>query len=220
MFKFNKTRIFCTQVNVTVYYEALCGDSKSFISTQLAPNYSAFKKYVNIQFVPYGKAKVGFLLSTFLVPYSLIIMLFWKHFLWIHFERQLQPMTVWNLYASMENRSVLATRLIRVVYIRLQIKRLPLNSFIVQWKVEITTRWWFHSSNFCCIFIGKCVFNPVFFIIGRTVCRKIWFRFEEIPELLYIWIGNTAAIGSCIKNKRIANRFKWIDRICTNHRLQ
>ncbi|XP_014477899.1 PREDICTED: uncharacterized protein LOC106746160 [Dinoponera quadriceps] len=43
-------------VNVDVYYEALCGDSKRFITTQLAPSYGQLKDYIHITFIPYGKA--------------------------------------------------------------------------------------------------------------------------------------------------------------------
>ncbi|CAG9769474.1 unnamed protein product [Ceutorhynchus assimilis] len=41
---------------VTVYYEALCGDSVHFITRQLYPNYQFVKDKITLDFVPYGKA--------------------------------------------------------------------------------------------------------------------------------------------------------------------
>lgn len=45
------------QVVVTVYYEALCPDSRSFVLTQLIPTKKVLEDYVEVQLVPYGKAE-------------------------------------------------------------------------------------------------------------------------------------------------------------------
>lgn len=44
------------KVQVTVYYESLCPDSKKFISEQLKPTYSNFSSYMNLTLVPFGKS--------------------------------------------------------------------------------------------------------------------------------------------------------------------
>ncbi|KAJ1523859.1 hypothetical protein ONE63_010415 [Megalurothrips usitatus] len=44
-------------VLVEVYYEALCPDSRSFLLTQLLPTYKQISEAMNIQLIPYGKAK-------------------------------------------------------------------------------------------------------------------------------------------------------------------
>lgn len=48
------------KVNLTIYYEALCGDSAKFVSTQVYPlianQSSPLAHYINVTFVPYGKA--------------------------------------------------------------------------------------------------------------------------------------------------------------------
>ncbi|KAJ8965022.1 hypothetical protein NQ314_004420 [Rhamnusium bicolor] len=43
-------------VKVSIYYEALCPDSKSFIARQLHPNYKEIANYVDLDLIPYGKA--------------------------------------------------------------------------------------------------------------------------------------------------------------------
>ncbi|EEB20533.1 hypothetical protein Phum_PHUM620270, partial [Pediculus humanus corporis] len=45
-------------VNVTVFYESLCPDSIRFIKKQLHPTYSELKDYMNVELVPFGKARV------------------------------------------------------------------------------------------------------------------------------------------------------------------
>ncbi|KAL0116774.1 hypothetical protein PUN28_009998 [Cardiocondyla obscurior] len=45
------------KVHVAVYYEALCPDSRSFVLKQLSPTYRKLSANVNIELVPYGKAK-------------------------------------------------------------------------------------------------------------------------------------------------------------------
>ncbi|XP_063992783.1 gamma-interferon-inducible lysosomal thiol reductase-like [Diachasmimorpha longicaudata] len=43
-------------VTVDIYYESLCGSSMMFMRNELIPSYPALKDYLNINFVPYGKA--------------------------------------------------------------------------------------------------------------------------------------------------------------------
>ncbi|XP_015589606.1 GILT-like protein C02D5.2 isoform X2 [Cephus cinctus] len=45
------------KVLVTVYYEALCPDSRSFVVKQLVPTFQTLPQNVLIELVPYGKAK-------------------------------------------------------------------------------------------------------------------------------------------------------------------
>lgn len=50
-------RPFGAPVLVMVFYETLCPDSKNFILKQLQPAYKRAPELIEIQFVPYGKAK-------------------------------------------------------------------------------------------------------------------------------------------------------------------
>lgn len=47
------------KVKVTVYYEALCPDSKFFITYQLVPVFEKLKDSLLLDLVPYGKAEVS-----------------------------------------------------------------------------------------------------------------------------------------------------------------
>lgn len=46
-------------VIVTVFYEALCPDSRSFFTKQLLPTFEKIPHLMQINLVPYGKAKVS-----------------------------------------------------------------------------------------------------------------------------------------------------------------
>ncbi|KYN16388.1 Gamma-interferon-inducible lysosomal thiol reductase [Trachymyrmex cornetzi] len=43
-------------VNVDVYYESLCSDSRQWIVNQLVPSYPELKRHIHVTLVPYGKA--------------------------------------------------------------------------------------------------------------------------------------------------------------------
>ncbi|CAG9855444.1 unnamed protein product [Phyllotreta striolata] len=45
------------KIKLSVYYEALCPDSRFFIAYQLLPTYKNFQEYVNLDLIPYGKAQ-------------------------------------------------------------------------------------------------------------------------------------------------------------------
>ncbi|XP_045481512.1 gamma-interferon-inducible lysosomal thiol reductase-like [Harmonia axyridis] len=45
------------KIKLTVYYEALCTDSKFFITRQLGPLYEEMPDHIIIELVPYGKAE-------------------------------------------------------------------------------------------------------------------------------------------------------------------
>lgn len=44
------------RILVTVYYEALCPDSRNFVIKQLLPTFNSIERYIRVQLVPYGKA--------------------------------------------------------------------------------------------------------------------------------------------------------------------
>lgn len=46
-------------VTVSVYYEALCSDSRFFMLKQLVPTYNAIPEIIKLDLVPYGKAQVN-----------------------------------------------------------------------------------------------------------------------------------------------------------------
>ncbi|KAK5639356.1 hypothetical protein RI129_011848 [Pyrocoelia pectoralis] len=45
------------KIKVSIYYEALCSDSRNFFIKQLEPMYGDFHNYLELDFIPYGKAK-------------------------------------------------------------------------------------------------------------------------------------------------------------------
>ncbi|XP_020283928.1 gamma-interferon-inducible lysosomal thiol reductase-like isoform X2 [Pseudomyrmex gracilis] len=45
------------KVQVAVYYEALCPDSRSFVIRELGPTYTKLKDNIDVVLVPYGKAQ-------------------------------------------------------------------------------------------------------------------------------------------------------------------
>lgn len=47
------------RIKVSVYYEALCSDSRFFILKQLVPAYHIIPEHIELDLVPYGKAKVS-----------------------------------------------------------------------------------------------------------------------------------------------------------------
>ena len=48
------------KVHVAVFYEALCPDSRSFFAKQLLPTFERISENLDIEAIPYGKAKVTF----------------------------------------------------------------------------------------------------------------------------------------------------------------
>ncbi|XP_050541946.1 GILT-like protein 1 [Daktulosphaira vitifoliae] len=52
---YNQTKSY--YLPVSVYYEALCPDSRNFFIRHLLPSYNKAPNYFKIKFVPYGKAK-------------------------------------------------------------------------------------------------------------------------------------------------------------------
>ena len=46
-------------VSIEVYYEALCGGCVGFITQELHPTYRQLKKYLNVQFYPYGNTRIS-----------------------------------------------------------------------------------------------------------------------------------------------------------------
>ncbi|KAF5294735.1 hypothetical protein FQA39_LY00219 [Lamprigera yunnana] len=46
-----------SRTKVSIYYEALCSDSRNFILKQLVPTYELLQEYIDLDFIPYGKAQ-------------------------------------------------------------------------------------------------------------------------------------------------------------------
>lgn len=44
------------QVPVTIYYESLCDDSKTFFNEQFKPTWDLLKAYIDLELVPFGKS--------------------------------------------------------------------------------------------------------------------------------------------------------------------
>lgn len=55
------------KVKISVYYEALCPDSKFFIKYQLLPVFEEFYEHIVLDLVPYGKAQVNFVTMFYIV---------------------------------------------------------------------------------------------------------------------------------------------------------
>ncbi|XP_049842060.1 gamma-interferon-inducible lysosomal thiol reductase-like isoform X2 [Schistocerca gregaria] len=55
-----------TPVDVAVYYETLCSDSRNFIIQQLLPSYLKGPQLLNVTLIPYGKAQ------TWLTPWGYV----------------------------------------------------------------------------------------------------------------------------------------------------
>ncbi|XP_014206857.1 GILT-like protein C02D5.2 [Copidosoma floridanum] len=53
------------QILVNVYYEALCPDSRNFILKQLVPTFNSIEDYIELQLIPYGKAKTRIIENDF-----------------------------------------------------------------------------------------------------------------------------------------------------------
>lgn len=49
------------KVHIGIFYESLCPDSIRFIKYQLQPMYAEFEEFVDIDFVPFGKSRVSFI---------------------------------------------------------------------------------------------------------------------------------------------------------------
>ena len=54
-----KQCLFEIQVEVSVYYESLCPDSKKFITTELKETYDKIGHNLDVRFRPFGKAAVS-----------------------------------------------------------------------------------------------------------------------------------------------------------------
>lgn len=44
-------------IKLSVYYETLCSDSRNFFLKQLMPTYEVLSEFINLDLIPYGKAK-------------------------------------------------------------------------------------------------------------------------------------------------------------------
>ena len=51
--------VYSSSLNVEVYYECLCPDSKHFVTTQLYPAWQKLGHYFNVGLKPFGKASVS-----------------------------------------------------------------------------------------------------------------------------------------------------------------
>lgn len=63
------------KVKISVYYEALCPDSKFFVKYQLLPVYEEFQEYIILDLVPYGKAQVLYFFMLYLHSLKYVIFL-------------------------------------------------------------------------------------------------------------------------------------------------
>jgi len=58
----NVIAIFFQKITVSIYYGSLCSDSMDLFKNQIGPNLAKFQKYVNFDFVPFGKSDVSVLI--------------------------------------------------------------------------------------------------------------------------------------------------------------
>ena len=65
------------KVNVTVFYEVLCPDSRHFILRQLFPTWKKVPELMEIDYRPFGKATVSIIAINYPLKF-LLIMKFYK----------------------------------------------------------------------------------------------------------------------------------------------
>lgn len=56
---FNKKNFFQVTVKVSVYYESDCPSCRKFFKDQLVPTWKLFRRFIDLDLVPYGKASVS-----------------------------------------------------------------------------------------------------------------------------------------------------------------
>lgn len=110
LFSTESIRINYFQLHVAIYYESLCSDSMDFLTNQFAPAYDSLKDYMDVLFVPFGKAEVKDLnghldrcqcATSFLRNFCVIFLcILWQ--LLLYFSLSLCMISYWNVLSMID----------------------------------------------------------------------------------------------------------------------